>query len=102
MSTCNVEISNSFKPELQIRDTDSAIENKPIKLLSGLKGFQLVTTLVLELKKIEDNDETKYTTFYSNSKADTIINKSDINDIFELIFTKIISNVQNNLGKGFG
>ena len=51
MSTCNVEISNSFNPELQLRDTDSAIENKPIKLLSGLKGFQLLTTLVLELKK---------------------------------------------------
>ena len=29
-----------------------------------------MTTLVLELKKIENDIETKYSTFYLNSKAD--------------------------------
>ena len=32
-------------------------------------------TLVLEFKKIESDDETKYSTFYSSSKAETIIIK---------------------------
>ena len=30
-------------------------------------------TRVLEFKKIESDDETKYSTFYSSSKAETII-----------------------------
>ena len=43
-----------------------------------------------EFKKIGNDDELKYTTFYSNSKAKTIINKIDIDDIFESIYTTII------------
>ena len=35
------------------------------------------------LKKAESNDETKYDSFYSHSKAGTIINESDIDDVFE-------------------
>ena len=39
-----------------------------------------MTPLVLESKKIESEDKTKYDTFHSNSKAEIIINKSDINN----------------------
>ena len=39
-----------------------------------------MTTLVIEFKKTESADATKYITFYSNSKAETIINESDIDD----------------------
>ena len=59
-------------------------------------------TLVIKLKKIESNDTTKYTTFYSNSKAETITNESDIADVFESIYTTIISNIPNYLGKDSG
>ena len=40
-----------------------------------------MTTLVLEFKKIKSDDRTKYSTFYSNPKAKTIINESDIDDV---------------------
>ena len=40
-----------------------------------------MTTLVLELTKIENDDESRYTTFYSNSKVEAVINESDIDDI---------------------
>ena len=40
--------------------------------------------------KIDDDDERKYTTFYSNLKAETVINESDIIDIFDSIYAKII------------
>ena len=43
-------------------------------------------------------DETKYNTFYLSSKAETIINESDIDDTFESICSNI-SNVQKSLGK---
>ena len=36
------------------------------------------------------------------SKAETIINESDINDVFESIYPAIISNIQNSTGKGSG
>ena len=63
------------------------------------RGFKLVTALVL-FEKIETDDRTKYDTFYSHSKAETIINESDIDDVFESIYTTIIWNMQKRLGKG--
>ena len=59
-----------------------------------------MTTLFLVLKKIESEDKTKYVTFYLNSKAEIIINESEIDDVFQSIYTTIISNIQKYLGKG--
>ena len=42
-----------------------------------------MTTLALVFKNIESEDKTKYDNFYSNSKTETIINESDIDDVFE-------------------
>ena len=49
-STHNAKILNSFNPALQIRDTESAIKNKLQKLVSELRGFKFVITLLLVLK----------------------------------------------------
>ena len=51
---------------------------------------------------MKSDDKTKYDTFYLKSKAGTIINESDINDVFEPIYTAIISNIENSIGKGSG
>ena len=59
-----------------------------------------MTTLVLVLKKIEKEDKTKYDTFYSQTKAETSINDTD--DVFESIYTTIISNIQKSFGRGSG
>ena len=100
-STYNVEILNSVNPEVHLKDTASAIESKLIKLLTQVKGFKFVTTLVLVFKKIESEDKTKYDTVYSSSKAEIIINKIDIvDDVFQSICTAISSNIQISLGKG--
>ena len=58
-----------------------------------------MTALLLEFKKIKTDDQTKYSIFISNSKAEIIINESDIDGISESIYSTIISNVQNSLGK---
>ena len=71
-----VEILDSFNPELQLKDTESAIKSRLIELLTQLKGFKFVTTLVLVFKKKESEDGIKYDNFYSSSKAEMIINKS--------------------------
>ena len=56
-------------------------------------------TLVLVFKDIESEVKTKYETFYSNSKAEIIINESDNHDVWS-IYTTIILNIQKSLGKG--
>ena len=59
-----------------------------------------MTTLVLEIKKIESDDETNFSTFYLSSNAETIINGSDIDDVLESIYIKIVSNIQKSHGRG--
>ena len=81
-STYIVEILNYSNPELQLKDTDSAIKSKLVELLTQLKGFKFVTTLVLVFKKTESEDKTKYVDFYSSSKAEIIKYESDTDDVF--------------------
>ena len=50
-STYNVEILNYFNPEQQLKDTESAITSNLIELLTQLKGFRLVITMLLVFKK---------------------------------------------------
>ena len=71
---------NCFDPELQFKDTESAIKSKLIELLTQLKGFKFVKTLALVFKKIESEDKTKYDNFYSSSNSEIIIIESDTDD----------------------
>ena len=68
--------------------------------MTQLKDFKFEITLVLVVKKIESEDKTN--NFYSSSKAEIIISKSDIDDAFQWIYTTIISNIQKSLGKVSG
>ena len=61
-----------------------------------------MATLDLVFKKIKSQDKTKFDNFSSSSKAEIIINESDIDDIFESINSTIISNIKKSLGKGSG
>ena len=42
-SANNVEILNTFNPELQVKDTEFAIKNELTNLLSELRAFKFVT-----------------------------------------------------------
>ena len=46
-----VENLNFSNLELQLKDTESAIKSKLINLLTKLKGFKVVTALVLKHEK---------------------------------------------------
>ena len=93
---------NSFNPELQLKGTESAIENKLIDLFSELKLIKFVATLVLMFTMVQSNDKILYSTFYLRSRAETITNEGDIGDVFESIYITIISNIQKSLGQGSG
>ena len=92
-STYNVEILNSLNPKLQLKDTEPAIKSKLAELLSQLKGFKLVTSLALVFEKIENEDKRNSDNFYSGSKAEIMINESDIDYVFKSIYTTIITNI---------
>ena len=98
-SSYNVEILNSYNPEIQLKDTEYVIENKLIDLFTELKDLKFMTTLALEFKQIENNHKVKYDIFYLNSKAETIINQNDIDGVFESVYTTIISNIQKSIRK---
>ena len=61
-----------------------------------------MTTLVLVFTKIKSDGKTKYDTFCSHSKAETILNESDIGDIFESTNTTVILVMQKILRKDLG
>ena len=61
-----------------------------------------MTSSAFVFKKIESEDKTNYDTFYSNSKAKIIIKESDIDDLFQSIYTTVISNIQKSLEEGSG
>ena len=90
-STYNVEILNSFNPELNLKDTESAIKITLINLLTQLKVLKFVTTLGFVFKKIESKNKTKYANFYSSSKPEIITHARDIDDVFDSIYTIIIN-----------
>ena len=96
VSTYNVEILNSFNPELKVKDTESTITSKLIKLWNRLRGIKFVKKAVLVFKKIESKDKTMYDNFYSSSNAETITNKTDIYNVFKLIYTAVITNIENS------
>ena len=59
-----------------------------------------MATLVLVFKKIESEDKTKFESLYLRSKVEIIFNESDIDNVFEFIYS--IKNKQKSLGKGSG
>ena len=70
--------------------------------MSELRELKFVTSSVLVFKKMESEDKTNYDTFYTNSKAKIIIKESDIDDLFQSIYTTVISNIQKSLEEGSG
>ena len=67
-SICYVEILNSFNPELQLQGTESTIKSKLIELLTELKYFKFMATLILVFKKIKSEDKQSSTIFIQTPK----------------------------------
>ena len=77
------------------------MKNKLINLCSELKGFKFVATLVSEYKRQKVMIKQNMIPFIQ-TQAETVINKSDIDDVFESIYSTIKSNIQISLGNGSG
>ena len=52
-------------------------------------------------KKIESEDKTNYNNLHSSSKAQAVINESDTDDVFQSVYTTILTNIQKSLVRGY-
>ena len=66
-----------------------AIKNEIIDLLTGLRGFKFMATLVSSFEKLKSDDKTMYSNLYLNSKLETVISESDIDGVLESIYSTI-------------
>ena len=64
---------NSFNTVQQLVDTESAIGNKLIHLLSELRGFKFVATLVIESKKYKVMMQQNMKLFILNEKQKQLL-----------------------------
>ena len=96
----NVEILKIFTLELNLRDTESATKNNLLDLQTELKGFKFMTTLFSKFKKIQTDDKTLYSTFYSHSKTAVVINENNIGEVFKSVYIIVISNIQKSVEQG--
>ena len=74
-STYSAEILNSFNSELQFKDTQFAIKNKLIYLLSELKGFKFITTLFFEFKIKKLMTKQNMASFIQTQKQEQLLMK---------------------------
>ena len=65
-----------------------------------MKRFWIRGIISLVFKKIESENQTNYDNFDLSSKVEIIINESDIDDVFQSIYTTVITNKQKSVGKG--
>ena len=83
-----LRFSTFFNLKPQLKNTESASKSKLIELLTQLKGFKIVATLILVFKQIKSEDKTKHENFCSTSKCTAII--TDIQKPFGKAQTEIL------------
>ena len=88
---------NSFNPHL--KDSESTIRNKLKDLLTELRGFKFVTALVVEFDKDELMLQQNTPSFVLTQRQKQLLMKPTLMILFELMYTAIISNIQNILKK---
>ena len=70
--------------------------------MNKLRDFKFVITLVLKLKRTINENETKYSTLFSNSKAETNSHDADIDSILESIYNAIMTKILKYQAEGLG
>ena len=96
----NVEIFNSFNPELPLKNTEFEIKSNLKISFNELRDFKFAITFFLKFRKTKNEDERNYSAFYSKLKAETIILDASIDSTFESIYSMIMTKIQKYKGEG--
>ena len=88
---------NIFNPEVQLKDSNVAVRNN---VLTELRGFKFVTTVVLQLKKYRAMMKLNVAPITHPQSLKQLL-MSHIGKVFESIYSTIISNIHKPFGKRF-
>ena len=96
-----ISIKNNKDPLAQMQNTRNAIEHRVITLLNETKGLKYVETLKVTFSKMSDG-ETVIKTAYFNSKVQTIINHTEINEALQMSKQNILNLISQWISEGSG
>ena len=96
-----IGINNNKNPLEQLQNTRSAIKHHINTLLDEMKGLKFVEALKVTFRKVS-NDEIIYKTAYFNSKTQTIINETQINEALQLSKQIILNKIAQWVSEGSG
>ena len=96
-----IAIKNDKDVLQQLQNTRLATSRFFEKILNQKKGFKFVETIVVNFEKLK-NGETEEEMAYLNSKAQIIMNVSDIKPSLEMSQEKIMNDVAERLKEGSG
>ena len=96
-----IDIKNNEDPLKQMQNTRKAIEHRVMTLLNEMKGLKYVETLKVTFEKILA-DVTVEKSAYFNSKSQTIINNTEINEALEMSKQEILNKIAQWISEGSG
>ena len=96
-----ISIKNNKDPLTQMLNTRKAIEHRVITLLNEMKGLKYVETLKVTFNKISDYEIVEKPAYF-NSKSQTIINNTEINEALQLSKQNILNKISQWISEGSG
>ena len=96
-----INIRNNKDPLVQMQNTRKATESHINKLLNEIKGLKYVETLKVTFNKMSDG-EIVIKNGYFNSKVQTIINHTEINEALQMSKQNILNQISQRISEGSG
>ena len=96
-----ISIKNNKDPLAQMQNTRKAIEHRVITLLNEMKGLKYVETLKVTFEK-NSAGEIVIKNGYFNSKVQTIINHTEINEALQMSKQNILNLISQWISEGSG
>ena len=96
-----ISIKNNKDPLAQMQNTRKTIEHHVITLLNEMKGLKYVETLKVTFSKMSDG-EIVIKNGYFNSKVQTIINHTEINEALQMSKQNILNQISQWISEGSG
>ena len=96
-----ISIKNNKDPLAQLQNTRKVIEQHVINSLDEMKGLKYVETVKVTFNKIS-NGKIVEKSAYFNSKAQTIINNTEINEALQMSKQNILNQISQWISEGSG
>ena len=96
-----IGIKNNKDPLAQMQNTRKAIEQRAINLLDEIKGLKYVETVKVTFNKISDGEIVEKSAYF-NSKVQTIINNTEINEALQMPKQNLLNQISQWISEGSG